>query len=60
MLNMDYQSTNLIEIWKDLATLTINSCNEIDNGLQVSNILEDISYDFWYFFYYKLFYIYIA
>lgn len=36
---MDYQSTNLIEIWKDLATLTIKSCSEIDNGLKVSNSL---------------------
>lgn len=42
---MNCQSTNLIEIWKDLATLTINSCNDIDNGLQVSNSLLVTSYN---------------
>lgn len=34
---MDSQSTNIIEIWKELATLTVNSCNDINNGLQVSS-----------------------
>lgn len=36
VLIMDCQSTNIIEIWKELATLSVNINNEIDNALQVS------------------------
>lgn len=33
---MDCQSTNFIEVWKEMGTLTANSIKELEKGYEVS------------------------